>query len=92
MKREEKKNRGSGEEGKLVASVTELKERLALYLAAEKVVLESNQSYQIGQQSYTKANLAMLQAEIRRIEARLELLEQQHGSYSAKQVIIGGRR
>jgi hypothetical protein len=48
-----------------------LKRRLALYLAAEEMILRG-QSYRIGTRSLTRADLAAVQSEIRRLETVIE--------------------
>lgn len=45
--------------------------RLALYLEAEEMILRG-QSYRIGTRSLTRADLAAVQSEIRRMESILE--------------------
>ena len=44
------------------------RERLTMYLAAEKAILEGAQSYQIGHQSLTRANLAEIRKAIMDLE------------------------
>lgn len=72
-------------------TITELQERLALYLDAERKILEGNQSWSVGQQSFTKADLG----EIRRTIASLRqdlFIKQNGGGFGCSQVVIGGRR
>lgn len=46
-----------------------LNERLKQYRAAEKAILETGQSYRIGNRTLTRADLGLIQAEIRRLMA-----------------------
>jgi hypothetical protein len=52
-----------------------LKERLALYLDAEKAILEGAQSYQIGTRQLSRATLFRVQDEIPKLEKEIEELE-----------------
>lgn len=66
-------------------------ERLALYIAAEKKILEGNQSYSIAGVTYGRAELSQVRAEIVRLRQDLDCL-QNGGSYGCQPVIFGGRR
>ena len=46
-----------------------LNERLKQYLEAEKAILITGQSYRIGNRTLTRADLGLIQAEIRRLRA-----------------------
>ena len=46
-----------------------LNERLKQYLEAEKTILITGQSYRIGNRTLTRADLGLIQAEIRRLRA-----------------------
>lgn len=46
-----------------------LNERLKEYRAAEQAILVSGQSYRIGNRTLTRADLGLIQAEIRRLLA-----------------------
>ncbi len=46
-----------------------LNERLKQYLEAEKAILVTGQSYRIGNRTLTRADLGLIQAEIRRLRA-----------------------
>ncbi|KJR97204.1 MAG: hypothetical protein VR65_24975 [Desulfobulbaceae bacterium BRH_c16a] len=72
------------------ATLTMLKERLALYLSAEKIVLEGNQSWSSPDgMNYTRANINALQREISAIRQEIAYFE---GSGStAQQFVFGGR-
>jgi hypothetical protein len=48
-----------------------LRRRLALYLEAEEMILRG-QAYKIGTRSLTRADLAAVQGEIRRLETTIE--------------------
>jgi len=71
-------------------TLTILHERLALYLNAEKVVLEGNQSWssQDGM-NYTRANINALQREISVIRREIAYLE--GTGFTAQQFVFGGR-
>lgn len=72
-------------------TVTELQERLNLYLDAEKQILEGNQSWSVGSKSFTKADLAEIRRTIESIRRELHIA-QNGGSFGCSQVVIGGRR
>jgi len=73
-------------------NLTELKARLALYLAAEVNILEGHQSITLpGGVSYGRADLAQVRAEISRLRMEIDALEN-GGSYGCQPVIFGGRR
>ncbi|WP_035273639.1 hypothetical protein [Desulfogranum japonicum] len=73
-------------------TLTQAQERLALYLEAERAVLTSpNQTYTVGNQTYTKHDLAPIQAEIRRLEATIAVLSRS-GRLSHASAVFGGRR
>ena len=76
-----------------MATRTEIQDRLALYLEAEKAVLQS-QSYQIGSIQYRRADLAAIQNEIRRLKAELAQLDaaQVGGPFQHTQAVFRGRR
>ena len=69
----------------------EILERLALYLDAERKILEGNQSYTVAGVSYGRAELAQVRAEITRLYQELDLARR-GGSYGSQSVIFGGRR
>lgn len=46
-----------------------LNERLRQYLAAEKAILVSGQSYRIGNRTLTRADLSVIRAEINTLKA-----------------------
>jgi len=69
----------------------EILERLSLYLAAERKILEGNQSYSVSGVTYSRADLAQVRAEITRLRAELDMV-QNNGSYGCQQVVFGGRR
>ena len=69
----------------------EILERLALYLAAERKILEGNQSYSIGGVTYGRAELSQVRSEINRLRAELAVV-QSGGSFGCQPVIFGGRR
>lgn len=69
----------------------ELLDRLALYLAAEKKILEGNQSQTISGTTFTRADLSIIRTEIRSIRAELAMV-QSGGSFGCQPVVFGGRR
>ncbi len=74
-------------------SVTEIQEELALYVTARNKVLEGNQSWGVGDNQYTRADLRALERTIRDLRQELYLAEQLAGGYSTTQaVVFGGRR
>lgn len=76
-----------------MSSATEimLTERLALYLAAEKTVLEGAQSWESPDgMSYTRSNLNALQREIKNIRQELAQLTDVN-SYGAQTFSFQGR-
>ena len=74
-----------------MSQLTEAQDRLALYRKAEETILTSNQSYQIGTQQFTRANLGQVQAMIRTLEQQIAQLSQS-GRLSHSQTVFGGRR
>lgn len=49
--------------------------RLQMYYEAEKAILEGAQSYTIGSRSLSRADLGKLQDEIKRLETKLDELD-----------------
>lgn len=75
-----------------MSDLTDLYERLALYIAAEKKILEGNQSWKSPDGvEYNRAGLGQVRDEIRRIRGEIQVLEN-NGSYGSQQVVFGGRR
>ena len=72
-------------------TTSEIQERLALYKAAEKKILEGNQSWSVKGKSFTKADLPAIQMEIRRLEQQLAMANN-GGQFSVGQVVFAGRR
>jgi hypothetical protein len=72
-------------------TLAEVQERLALYREAERKILVDNQSYQIGDQQFSKASLGQVQREIRFLEEQIAMLSA-GGSAGCRPVIFGGRR
>lgn len=72
----------------------ELQERLALYRTAERSILEGNQSYTIGSQTFTKANLGQIQSAISRLRQEIAMHPDNtnRGRMSHSQTVFGGRR
>ncbi len=75
-------------------TVTEIQDRLALYIAAEQKILEGNQSYQVGRRQFTRADLQQIQSEIRRLGQELRIAQTNDGSIAPNhsQVVFTGRR
>lgn len=75
-------------------TVIELQDRLALYVTAEKKILEGNQSYQVGRQQFTRADLQQIQTEIRRLSTELRIAQANDGSAAPNhsQAVFTGRR
>jgi len=69
----------------------EILERLDLYLATERKILEGNQSYSIAGVTYGRANLTDVRNEINRLRQDLAIV-QSGGSYGSNPVVFGGRR
>lgn len=74
-----------------MATTTELTERLALYKAAERAILEGSQEYQIGKRRVTRASLSEIRAEIVSLESRLAAA-QNGGLFGHSVTVFGGRR
>lgn len=68
----------------------EILDRLALYLAAEKKILEGNQSSTVAGTTFTRADLGQIRSEIKNLRAELAMLQGQ--SFAPIQVFFGGRR
>lgn len=60
------------------------KERLELYLAAEKAILEGAQSYSLGTRSLTRADLGKIQDEIEELYKTIDELESLAAGKSAR--------
>ena len=74
------------------ATITMLEERLALYLAAEKQVLEANQRVETPDgMSYDRGSISQLRREIKSIRNELAYLKDP-SSFGAQTFIFGGRR
>jgi len=72
-------------------TLTELKSRLALYLAAEVKILEGNQAWSSPDgMTYTRANINALQRGIRDIQAQIDF--QESAAYQCQSVVFNGRR
>lgn len=74
-----------------MSTITDIQERLALYKKAERVILEGNQSYTIGGQTFAKADLGRIQSMIRGLELQLSTACS-GGFFGARPVVFGGRR
>ncbi len=74
-----------------MATITELQERLALYKTAEQAILEGGQEYRAGSVRLTRADLPMIQHEIRNLEIRLAAANN-GGRLSHSVAVFGGRR
>lgn len=75
------------------ATITQLEERLALYLAAEKTILEGAQSWESPDgMSYTRSSLGVLRSEIRNIRNELAYYQNPAASFGAQTFVFGGRR
>jgi len=74
--------------------LSDLQERLALYIAAEKSILEGNQSYAIGTQSFAKPDLGRIQTAIKTLRQEIAMHPDNtnRGKLSHSQAIFGGRR
>jgi len=72
-------------------TIDQLNERLALYLAAERKILEGNQSYTVNGVTYDRANLGQVRAEIASLSQQIFLLDA-GGNYGVQSVLFGGRR
>lgn len=72
-------------------TITELQDRLNLYLTAEKKILEGNQSWTVGNQSFVKADLAEISRSINSLRREISIA-QNGGSFGCSQMVIGGRR
>ncbi len=63
-----------------------------MYLAAEKAVMEGNQSYSTPDgMSYTRPDLRTIRAEIKSLRQEIAM-QQNGGSYGTQQIVFGGRR
>lgn len=57
-----------------MADLSELQRRRALYVACETAILTGAQEYKIGNMSYRRADLPLVQAEIKSIDAQIAVL------------------
>lgn len=60
-----------------------LKNRLEMYLSAERKILSSGAEYQIGNRRLTRANLSEIRAVIDDLQAEIESLENPQGRIRA---------
>ena len=72
-------------------TITDMQERLTLYLTAEQRILEGNQSWSVGQQSFTRGDLGEIRRTIESLRREISLA-QNGGGFGCSQVVIGGRR
>lgn len=72
-------------------TLEELKERLALYLTAERKILEGNQGYTVNGVTYERANLGFIRKEISDLHQQIYALEN-GGAFGCQSVFFGGRR
>lgn len=72
-------------------TLEELKERLALYLVAERKILEGNQSYTVNGVTYDRASLSHIRNEIADLNQQIYMLEN-GGAFGCQSVFFGGRR
>jgi len=76
-------------------TLQELQDRLALYLAAEKKLLEGNQEWEIDGERFRRVDLENVQAEIRRLRNEIEIIQRTEaggGLFYTTQAVFGGRR
>ena len=74
-----------------MATLAELRAKLAEYETAEKKILQAGQAQDQGGHSKTNADLVAIQNEIRRLEGRIAHLER-GGRLPFTNAIFGGRR
>lgn len=72
-----------------MATLTEVKAKLAKYEAAEDAVLD-NQSYTVNGTTYTRADLQAIQRRIVQLENKVAVLS--GAGFGTQQVVFGGRR
>ncbi len=73
-------------------TLTQAQEDLELYLEVRKAILSSpNKSYTVGNQTYTKHDLAPIQAEISKLRSIIARLSRR-GRLSHASAVFGGRR
>lgn len=72
-------------------TLTEMQDRLTLYLTAETKILEGNQSWTVGTKSFTRADLAEIARTIKSIRSEISIARNA-GSYGCSQMVVGGRR
>lgn len=65
-------------------TLDELTSRRTLYLNAERAILEGSQSYTVEGATYTRADLASIQRQIRELDAQIASFS--GGGFSAYQV------
>lgn len=65
----------------------EIQERLNLYLAAERSILAGSQSYSIGGDQFTKADLPAIQRQIRELQQQLSMAS--GSGFRTEQVVFG---
>jgi len=76
-------------------TLPELQDRLTLYLAAEKAILEGGQEWDVDGEKFTRAELPALQTEIRRLRHEIAMLERVQAGGAPicfSQGVFGGRR
>lgn len=72
-------------------TITMLNDRLTLYLAAEKAILEGNQAWSGPDgMTYTRADLGKIQLQIRSLRQEISALDAT--GYQAQRFVFGGRR
>ncbi|MCL2791290.1 MAG: hypothetical protein FWD79_11745 [Desulfobulbus sp.] len=79
-----------------MSTLSELKERLALYKETERRILTDGQSYGAGtagvDRHKTSANLAQVQSQIRELEQQIAMHPEAGGRLSHSSAVFGGRR
>ena len=72
---------------RIEARLSTYKERLTLYLEAEKAILEGAQSYSIGSRHLTRADLAEIRKMINALEDGIDEMESQVSGGSRRKCV-----
>lgn len=72
-------------------TITLLNERLTMYMAAEKAILEGNQSWSSPDgMTYSRADLGRIQFQIKSLQQEISALD--GTGFQAQRFVFGGRR
>ncbi len=76
----------------MLHNIKEMKETLAKYKAARDKILESGQSYKIGDREFTRADLRLLEERIELLESKIDTsLSVNAGKFKYATAVFSGR-